>query len=426
MDTDSTAAPLVLRARYTYLGGRRVVENHAVVVANGVIRAIERADRVSAKRIELGDALLVPGFVNAHTHLELGYAAGCLTGEMGFVDWLRGLMARIREASADDVSRVVRCGLRESVSHGVTTLGDITRQPAATRRIIASATGVPTVVSFGEVIATGTLRDGAAGRIAEAADDSLVTPRLGIGISPHAPYTVERAAMTASAEVARRRALPVCIHAAETRDELDYCRSGGGPLREFLGELQVFDDRVPPIGASPIAYLDECGVLGPRTLLVHCNYVDGDDIARIRTRGARVAYCPRTHAAFGHSRYPLDRLLSAGVGVCLGTDSLASNPDLSILEELRFAARRYRDIAPHDLIEMATLNGAAALGLGDITGRLQPGLRADLVAVPVNARSVRHACDALIDGDAPVLLTCLRGRVITRPSPPLPTGDFMR
>lgn len=411
---------MIIRAKYAYLPNQRVVENVAVTIDDGVIREVESARSRGDDVLDLGDALLLPGLVNAHTHLELGFAAGKVAPGPDFADWLRRLVKQLRTATPDDFVRAIQSSLSESLATGVTTIGDISRHPLNARATIANVSDRPTVVSFGEVIAYGTLRGIADKRIEESLDDRHASSSLRIGISPHAPYTVEPAIIGRCAVSADRLGLPVCIHAAETREELRYAKHLDGPLRDFSIEMGAWDDDVPPIDGSPIALLDRCNALNQRTLLAHCNYVDDDDIAMIRDRRANVAYCPRTHAAFGHPPHPLPRLLDAGVNVCLGTDSLASNPDLSILSEIRFAARQFPDIAPATLIDMATINGAAALGLGvdsDMqTGSIQPGRRADLVAIPVDASESDRVLEFVIGGDTAIHFCCVGGRIVEKPT----------
>lgn len=419
---------MIIRAKYAYLANQRIAENVAVTIDRGAIREIESARSAAGDVLDLGDALLLPGLVNAHTHLELGFAAGKVAPGPDFADWLRRLVKQIRSATPDDLAGAIRLGLSESLAAGVTTLGDIARRPADTRATIAGVGVRPTVISFGEVIAYGTLRGVAANRINEALDVRHASSSLRIGISPHAPYTVEPAIIRRCANAARRRHLPMCIHAAETREELRYAQHLDGPLRDFSIEMGVWDDDVPPIEGSPIALLDRCEALDQQTLLAHCNYVTDDDIAIIRDHGAHIAYCPRTHAGFGHPRHPLPRLLKAGINVCLGTDSLASNPDLSILSELRYAAGQFPDIPPAALIDMATINGARALGAGCVdsgisTGAIQPGRRADLIAIPVKTADPGRVLDAVVNGDATACFCCVGGQTAAQTTRQIALGS---
>jgi len=360
------------------------IEDGAVAVRAGVVTAVGPARDVSGDRVEdLGDVALVPGFVNAHTHFELSHLAGRIPTDRGFVPWVEGL-ARVLRAGRDvgpSVGEAVRSAIRQSLAAGVTTVGDITRRPELVRPMLAE--GAIRVVSFGEVLGIGRLRKKLPAKLAAAVDSSAVTHRLRIGISPHAPYTVEPDGLRLCAHQARESAMPLCIHVAETQDEEAFTTAGGGPLREYLERLGVWDGAAACPGLRPVELLSACGLLGPQTLLAHANYVSDDDIRRIAEAGASVAYCPRTHAAFGHPPHRFRDMLAAGIHVCVGTDSLASNPSLSVLDELRHLHRVHSDIPAATLLAMGTCHGARALGWGSQVGSLEPGKDADFTVVPL-------------------------------------------
>ena len=178
---------------------------------------------------------------------------------------------------------------------------------------------------------------------------------------------------------------PLCIHLAETAEEEAFTRFRGGRFTEFLQEMGIWDEDIPTAGCTPVELCRATGVLGRQTIVAHGNYVSDTDITLIAESGSSVAYCPRTHHAFGHPPHPFSEMLRAGINVCIGTDSLASNPSLSILEELRFLHQRHPAVAAHDLIAMGTIRGAAALGWGDEVGSLTVGKAADLVVIPLEA-----------------------------------------
>ncbi len=362
------------------------IEYGAVAARAGVITAVGPARDVSGDRVEdLGDVALVPGFVNAHTHFELSHLAGRISTDQGFVPWVEGL-ARVLRAGGDaepSVREAVRSAVRQSLAAGVTTAGDITRQPEFVRPMLAE--GAIRVVSFGEVLGIGTLRKNLPAKLAAAVDSSAVTDRLRIGISPHAPYTVEPDGLRLCARRARESALPLCIHVAETQDEEAFTTAGVGPARDYLERLGVWDGASACPGLRPVELLSACGLLGPRTLLAHANYVSDDDIRRIADAGAGVAFCPRTHAAFGHPPHRFRDMLATGIPVCVGTDSLASNPSLSVLDELRHLHRAHRDVPGSTLLAMGTCHGARALGWNAQVGSLEPGKDADFAIIPIAA-----------------------------------------
>jgi len=382
---------MIYRAAHVLDADLHVRTDWAVRVAGRNIVETGPATAIRGKYgVDLGDVLLMPGWVNAHTHLELGFLRDSVPPSADFADWLRRLLARLRAVpdAMPEVDACVRAGLGASRRAGTTLLGDITRNPAETRGVIASVRDRPAALSFGEVIAVGGLRDRLEQRIAAALAAGHAADDLVIGVSPHAPYTVGPDAMRACVQQARVRGLRVCIHAAESEQEVLFTSAGRGPLRDFLAELGLWDQRVPVAGCRPVELLDRCAALGPGTLLAHCNYVTDAEIERLAESRTSVVYCPRTHAAFGHAPHRFVEMLQRGVNVCLGTDSLASNPSLSVGEELAHLRRVHLGLDPAILVRMGTVNGAIALGLADTTGVVRPGRRADLIALgPAPARS---------------------------------------
>ena len=406
---------MILKARYVLPVSSQPIESGAVEIRESRIVSVRRAAKHEGGApplggggqsvIDCGDAIILPGFVNAHTHLELSHLAGRVPpapearpapNRSIFVDWAARLMSAIREAgeSAETAAESVQRGAALSLAAGVTALGDITRKPAWTRPVLSH--GRLRVVSFGEVIAIGALRGRLDERLAAAVDATQDTERLTAAISPHAPYSCDRRAIRGCVKAASQRRLRLCMHLAETLDEGTCTLRGEGPLVDFIRWQGVWDDAVKPPGLRPVAYAAELGVLSPRTVLAHVNYVSDEDIALIARGGAHVAYCPRTHAAFGHPPHRFREMLRAGINVCVGTDSLASNPSLSVLDELRFLLRGFDDLDPHLLLEMGTLRGAQALGIGDQIGSLEAGKDADVAIIPCDPSGPRDPCQNLL------------------------------
>jgi cytosine/adenosine deaminase-related metal-dependent hydrolase len=390
---------MIFRAPYAMSNRGELIADAAVRVdGTRIVEVGTRREIAGPVNHDLDGCLLMPGLVNAHTHLELGYAARRCPPTPDFTQWLRAI---IRERGSLDsgcntVADAVRAGLRESLAAGVTLIGDIARHPGPVRAAIAATASRPAVVSFGEVIAIGRGRHLADESIAAAVDMAAAGPTLAIGISPHAPYSVEPDVFRTCSAIADDRCLPLAVHAAETQAEREWTLQQTGPFRDFLADLQVWDSGIKATRRKPIELLQECQILSPRSLLAHVNYVDDDEIAILAASGASVAWCPRTHAAFGHDPHPFRKLRDAGINICLGTDSLASNPSLSMLEEIRFVRRAHPDVAATELMLMATAAGAMALGQAGVTGRLHAGLRADLIAIPLVSSGPRHPLENVL------------------------------
>jgi 5-methylthioadenosine/S-adenosylhomocysteine deaminase len=361
-----------IRGGYVHVDGERIA-----AVGRG-------ADLPSAAGpvVDLGDAILTPGLVNPHTHLELtGYAGRLEPGALW--DWLEKLV-RIRRAPGQ-IERETNgaCeGAWQSLRAGVTCVGDITRRNITWKALkpipIRKVCFVELLTIAAEPPRT---MDELRAAVAVVEEDSLLT----VGVSPHAPYTVPpeayRAALAFAAELDR----PWCTHWAETREEDAYVRGNAAGLPAFVARLLDKRGVVPP-GRPPEDLLAECANGVRPGLLAHCNYVDAAAGARLAAAGHVVAYCPRAHDFFGHPPYPYGALREAGVPVAIGTDSAASNESLSLLDELHYV-RMSTPTPPSDevLFAAVTREAARALGLGDQIGTLEAGKLADLAAFPCEA-----------------------------------------
>ena len=348
-----------------------------VTVAGDRIEAVKPAGTRAAD-FDLGNVAVVPGLVNAHTHLDLSGARGKTppTDAAHFTDWLRSVIAFRRSRTPDEVQTDVRAGLAECMAAGTTLLGDITAGGASHHAVAAAPVRA---VVFEELI--GLDRDAAFAAWVSAEDDPVpASATYRRGVSPHAPYSFHggtaRAVFAAGVQSA--------THVAESDAEGNLLESRSGPFVDFLQGLGVYHER--SIALSWDQYLDPFGGRLRRDvtrLLVHANYLPDKFPFRPEHH---VVYCPRTHAAFGHPPHPFRDFLARGVRVCLGTDGLTSNPDLDILEEARFVWERYPDFPGDQLLRMVTLSGAEALGWADECGSLEAGKSADFVAVPLPAR----------------------------------------
>ncbi len=359
--------------------------------------------------VDLGDAAVLPGLVNAHTHLDLGGLRGLAPPSPDFTAWLRAVIAHRRGLTPGDMERAVRAGLAESVAHGTTLLGDISGMglswPVLTESPIRA-------VVFHEFLGLTRAR---AGQALAAAEDWLrthpATATCRPGLSPHAPYSAHALLFRGCAELARAAGVPLATHLAEARAELELLSERRGPFVPFLKELGVWDEDGLVADAAEVVRL--CSG-APHLLLVHGNYLAPEAVPA----GATVVYCPRTHAAFGHAPHPLPDLLARGVRMALGTDSLASNPDLDLLAEVRFLHDRHPEISGAALLRMATLAGAEALGWQDEAGSLAPGKSADLLVVPLTAGEGPEPYTSVLGSSVPVRAVLCRGRwVHGQPSP---------
>ena len=321
-----------------------------------------------------GEAVILPGFVNAHTHLEYDVYAGFGDG-LGFADWIGLHVQRKQRIDLEDMTAIARLGALHCLRSGITTVGDCSFSGAAASACadlglrgtiyleVFGATDEPIHERFEP------MRE----RIGSALSDDV---RL--GISPHAPYTCTIDLYRAASKVG----VPVATHLAESEAETEFLRSGGGAWASFAEML------VPPPGTTGIRALADAGLLDANVIAAHCVKVDEEEIALLAEHDVAVAHCPRSNGMLGCGVAPLAELREAGIRVCIATDSPASTPSFDIFDEMRAAivAARARQGRPDaltaaDALELATLGGARALGLDAALGSLVPGKQADLTVL---------------------------------------------
>jgi cytosine/adenosine deaminase-related metal-dependent hydrolase len=358
-----------LRARWVFPVSGPPIPDGCVTIDGGRILSVGHDP--SAPDAGLGDAALLPGFVNAHAHLDLTGMMGLAPPSRDFTGWLRRVIAHRRTRSPDQIRADIRAGLADCLRFGTTLLGDISGDCGSWEELRDAPLRA---VVFRELLGLTLGRAQQAFLVAESwLDEHQPSPTCLPGVSPHAPYSVRTSLFTFAAA----RGVPVMTHLAESLAELELLRDRSGPFVDFLKALNVWDPE--GLADSPEHVLRLTNGLTP-SLFAHCNYLAPD--APVPANGS-IVYCPRTHAAFGHPPHPFRAFLSRGVRVALGTDGLASNPDLDILAEARFIARQHPDLPGEVLLRMLTLAGAEALGLGDVAGSLTPGKSADLVVLPL-------------------------------------------
>lgn len=359
-------------------------------------------------------AVLIPGLVNAHTHLELTGFEG-QDEEPDFHRWIRRIIELKAGRGEEDFFHAARAGLRASFASGVTTVAD-TGSSAGPLRALGDLGG--SGIAYLEVF--GPHPDAAAANVAafEARLRELAvyeSPRVRLGVSPHAPYSVSGALYRATAELARDQGRPVAVHIAESQAESDLLERAAGPFAEMWKSRDIALPSLP--GRSPLAWLETHDVLGPRTLCIHAVRADAADIARLGRHNCGVAHCPRSNRRHGHGDAPLGAFRNAGLKVGLGTDSAASISPPDLLAEARAAAQLAGLSAP-EAIRMATLGGAEAIGLEREVGSLAAGKWADCVLIRLPAGIIADNLPDAILASRPdhVLATYVGGRMVYRAS----------
>jgi cytosine/adenosine deaminase-related metal-dependent hydrolase len=362
----------------------------ALAVRDGIVIAVGPRDELlrglaSPQVIDHPGCAILPGFVNAHTHLELThFPAWRLRTNVDyhprrFVDWLIQLLKIKRGIAADEIPSSLAEGIRMCLESGTTVVGEIISNPSLAALYHASPLSGRL---FFEVLGHdplrfGTMLQGALQGCALCGDS-----RFAPGLSPHAPYTIAEQHLPRIRQESASRGLPLAIHLAESPAEADFIFDTSGPLaEEFYPFLDWQGYLMPPRRCSSTELLDRAGLLTPATLAVHCVHLTLADAETIKRRGVSVALCPRSNERLDVGRAPVALLRKLGVTLALGTDSLASNDSLSLWDEMRFALDAFLELSPADMLEMVTVGGAAALGMAAAHGSLEAGRQADFQVI---------------------------------------------
>jgi cytosine/adenosine deaminase-related metal-dependent hydrolase len=408
--------PTLHRAKYVLLHPDLIMENAVVSISNSghvlEIGSWQDMQGISAAEVfDWGAAVLMPGLINAHAHLELTDLHNRLNGFASFTDWILKLIRERKTWMPEDYKNSAENGAQCSMVSGTTLVGDISSSGVGWNAV--SGDYLRRVV-FEEVLSLFPERvEPILAQLNNIFGSAEFRLRQIHGISPHAPYSTGSELYSRTAGFARNEKRPLTTHVAETEAELQFLLEGTGEFRDFLTAIGALPDGWNPPQISPIAYLDSLNVLGPACLLVHCNYLDAESIQRIAQSHSSVVYCPRSHSYFGHKKHPIRQLLDSGINVALGTDSLASNYSLSILDEMRHLFVNRKDINPREIFLTATVNGAKALGFGGVLGHLDPGCPADMavLSLPMSLKP-ENLLPQILEGVGDCIATIVAGEIV--------------
>jgi cytosine/adenosine deaminase-related metal-dependent hydrolase len=350
------------------------IEDGAIAIDDGGMIAAVGTRAELGQGSHYADAVILPGFVDAHTHLEYDVYAGFGDG-LGFADWIGLHVQRKARLDLEDMEAIARMGALHCLASGITTVGDCSFSGAA-------------ATACADLGLRGTIYLEVFGATAEAIRErfepmheriaAVLSDDVRLGISPHAPYTCTIELYRAAADIG----VPVATHLAESVAETEFLRTGSGAWESFAEML------VPPPGTTGIRALAEAGLLNANVVAAHCVEADEEEVALLAEHDVAVAHCPRSNGMLGCGVAPLAALREAGIRVCIATDSPASTPSFDMFDEMRAAivGARAREGRPDaltaaDALELATLGGARALGLDASIGSLAPGKQADLTVL---------------------------------------------
>jgi cytosine/adenosine deaminase-related metal-dependent hydrolase len=398
---------LIVRARIVATAGRPAIENGAVAISANRVADVGAFPEIAAGHggveiIDLGEQALLPGLINAHCHLEYTCLRGKIPRPTTFTKWVRAINTAKTELSPEDYLASTHNGFSEAQKFGTTTIANLTGFPelAASVRAPVRTWWFPELIDVrnperaNEIVdvavksmRTGSTRAGVATFNASPVREAGHLGALAWGLAPHAPFTASVNLQRRCVQIARSENILLTTHLAESRDEMMMFRDANGPLYEFLSELgRDMSDcgRGTPLERFVASISDQ----SLPWIIAHLNELAETDFDLLRISGTpfSVVHCPRSHDYFGHSPFPFENLKKLEFPICLGTDSLASNDDLSLFAEMREFLRNFPAVSPEEIFSMATKNAAAALGQQSLLGEIRPGALADLIAVPLEAR----------------------------------------
>ena len=431
---------MILRAKYLLINPETIIEDGFVAIKGHLISKVGRFTTqlrtLNSRLTDLGNALIMPGLVNPHTHLEgpETYGGKNPKGEppwyppQSFPNWAERVINFRLQMKPSDFLRSVTDGYRRLARNGITTVGDhshLGRTWRAHKKSLLRTIILEEFVNLNPRTAEITFQ--------KVADFLKIIPKknrlISGGVAPHAPYTVSDKLYRLSFKFAQNNKMPLSTHLSELREEVQLLITGKGPLKDYLKRVGRDNPYWQPPGISPVQYLYKLGALKRPAFFVHCNYLSQTDIDLLARTNSTVVFCPNSQHYFGHPPHPFRRLIKAGVNVALGTDGLGSNQDLSILKEMRFVLEHYTGISPRELIRMGTLNGLKAIFPYGPTpmsplrrpadevwniGILKPGYEADIAVFPLIKKIVRKedVLEHLIETAPESRLTMVAGKTV--------------
>jgi cytosine/adenosine deaminase-related metal-dependent hydrolase len=360
------------------------IDNGAVAVSGSRITNVGKFSDISKQHsteevVDLDDHALLPGLINSHCHLDYTCMRGKIPRQESFTDWIRAINAEKANLSAEDYVCSIKEGFAEANRFGTTTIANLTAFPELIPRIKS----LVRTWWFAELIDV--REPSRANEIVDAALEKLKSTEHW-GLAPHAPFTASANLYRRCEEIARSEDVPLTTHLAESREEMSMFRDASGPLYEFLKEIGR--DMSDCGQETPLAHFMRHIDFEDPWLITHLNELaknDFDLFARSRNQFS-IAHCPRSHAYFEHSPFQFERFCELGFNIGLGTDSLASNEDLSLFAEMRSFQKEFPDVSAEEILKMVTTKSARALRRENSLGRIRSGFVADLIAIPM-ARS---------------------------------------
>ncbi len=414
---------MIVRARLILPLGRPAIEDGGLAIVDGRIAGVGPWKELQSRfpgmeAIDLGETVVLPGLINAHCHLDYTDMAGQIEPVKSFTDWIKSITSLKADWSYADYAQSWLAGAQMLVQSGTTTVADIEAVPELIPEVWESTP--LRVMSFFEM--TGVKSRRAPELILQDAVKkihSLGSGRSSGHLSPHAPYSTTPELLNLSAKAAQEHDWRVTTHVAESDEEFEMFLYSRGVMHDWL--KRNGRDMADCGYGSPVRRLEQQGLLNERFLAVHVNYLWTGDAELLGARKVSVVHCPRSHAYFHHHRFPRRELSHAGVNICLGTDSLVTvskkrgdRLELNMFLEMAALAAGAPDLAPQEILRMATVNGARALGMAGETGELREEAHADFIALPFTG-NLNEVYERIVHHTGPVWGSAVAGQWVIKP-----------
>jgi cytosine/adenosine deaminase-related metal-dependent hydrolase len=375
---------MIVRARTVVTMAGTPIDNGAIAISDGRITAAGKFDEIkksdAGRVLDLGEHIILPGLINAHCHLDYTLLRDRIPPKQSFSDWIRAINSEKEKLSRDDYLASIQKGLTEAARFGTTSIVNFEAFP----ELAVQARSPQRVWWLGELIDIRAPQSAA--ELASAAIGRLMQARYW-GLAPHAPFTASKPLYQRCHRIGIRDNVVLSTHLAESGEEFEMFHDRSGPLFEFLESIGR--DMADCGATTPLAWFLETVSSGsPNDLshwiIIHLNELSEEDFALVRSIQPKlhVVHCPRSHDYFGHSEFAFERLRDLGCNICLATDSLASNENLNLFEEMQRFGQGHRGVPDREIVEMVTVNAARALNLQDRLGTIRPGNYGDLIAIP--------------------------------------------
>ena len=369
--------------------------------------------------IDCSGKIILPGFVNAHSHLELTGFRGKIEKGLPFTDWARKVVSIRKDITENEIATAIKDGLDELISSGVTTAGDFS-QTGITAKIL-NERGLRGTVFLEFSGFNPEQKDEKLRQLKELLnyeiDSKLITHHsslitVNFGIAPHAPYSVSPELLKESHNFAQEKRLPLAIHISEMLEEIEFIKNGSGAMKDLLIDFGVWNDKWMPPQTTPVQYLQNMGIL-KGAIGIHLNIVTEDDIRILKENDVSVVYCPGSNKWFGRNwKYPLREFLNNDINVVIGTDSLSSNEKLNMFYEMRVLKENFPDLENNIILKMATVNGAKAIGFEGEAGEIAVGRKADIIGIDIEDSSFNNPIEYVINKAEKASFSMINGKVI--------------